>query len=204
MARKQFAAAADRNAGPILDVLRDIIPTGGRALEIASGTGQHVVAFAAAFPEIDWQPSDPGAEARDSISAWIADAGRRNVLPPLDIDVTRAGWATSAHGPYDLIVCINMIHIAPWEACVGLMRGAGTLLVPDGLLYMYGPYRRDGVHTAPSNAAFDRSLRLRDPDWGVRDLAKVSKAAARNGLSQEAVVPMPANNLSLVFRRIVA
>jgi len=199
--RKQFATAVDRNTEPIIGVLSRVVPATGRVLEIASGTGQHIVAFAAAFPAIDWQPSDPNAEARDSIGAWIADAGCTNVAPPLDIDVTRPGWAAAAAGPYDLLICINMIHIAPWAACLGLMEGAGTLLAPQGALYLYGPYRRDGAHTAPSNQAFDQSLRNRHPDWGVRDMAEVAAAAAPHGLEWEGTVAMPVNNFSLLFRK---
>lgn len=198
---RQFATAVARNTEPILGVLRDAVAGEGRALEIASGTGQHVVAFAAAFPAIHWQPSDPNAEARASIVAWVAEAGRANILPPLDIDVTRSGWTAEAGGPYGLIVCINMIHIAPWAACLGLMEGAGLLLEPGGLLYLYGPYQRDGIHTAPSNEAFDRSLKLRHPEWGVRDMAKVEAVAASHGLVLEKTVSMPVNNFSLLFRR---
>ena len=202
-ARKQFATAVDRNTRPILDALRSAVPDAGCALEIASGTGQHVVAFAAAFPGIDWRPSDPSAEARDSIAAWVADARLASLAPPLDIDVTRPGWAAAAGGPYDLMVCINMIHIAPWRACLGLMDGAGVLLRPDGVLYLYGPFRRDGMHTAPSNEAFDRSLRARRPEWGVRAMEDVAEAAAARGLAWERTVPMPANNFSLIFRKAV-
>jgi hypothetical protein len=199
--RKHFASAAERNTKPILDVLREIVPDTGRALEIASGTGQHVAAFAAAFPGIHWQPSDPGAEARDSIAAWVADSGLSNLAPPLDLDVTRPGWQDGAGGPYDLMVCINMIHISPWSACLGLMDGAGMLIDPGGLLCLYGPYKRDGAHTAPSNEAFDQSLRSRNPEWGVRGMEDVAEAAAARGLAWEKTVPMPANNFSLVFRR---
>ena len=200
-ARKQFAPAAERNTKPILDVMADVVPTGGRALEIASGTGQHIAAFAAAFAGIHWQPSDPGAEARDSIAARVADAGLDNLSPPLDLDVTRPDWAAAAGGPCDLIVCINMIHIAPWAACLGLMEGAGVLVRPDGVLYLYGPYRRDGAHTAPSNEAFDLSLRVRHPEWGVRGMEEVAAVAAAQGFAWERTVPMPANNFSLVFRK---
>jgi len=201
IARKQFATAVDRNTEPIIGVLARIAPAAGRALEIASGTGQHVVAFAAAFPAIQWRPSDPNEDARASIATWIADSGCANVVPPLDIDVTSPDWAAAADGPYDLMVCINMIHIAPWTACLGLMAGAGALLVPDGALYLYGPYRRDGVHTAPSNQAFDRSLRSRNAQWGLRDMEEVAAAAAPHGLAWESTVAMPANNFSLVFRK---
>jgi len=199
---KQFATAVDRNTAPIIGVLSDVVPASGRALEIASGTGQHVVAFAAAFPRIQWQPSDPNAAARDSIVAWTVDTGRANVAAPLDLDVMRPGWAADAGGPYDLVVCINMIHIAPWMACRGLMEGAGTLLVPNGVLCLYGPYRRDGLHTAPSNEVFDHSLRGRNPEWGVRDMAEVAEVAAAQGLALEKTVAMPVNNFSLLFRKL--
>jgi len=199
--RRHHAAAAARNTGPIVDVLREILPRAGLALEIASGTGQHVVAFAQAFPDIEWQPSDPDATARDSIAAWVAETGLANLRPPLDLDVTETGWQNRVATRLDAVVCINMIHISPWRACEGLLAGAGSLLRPDGLLYLYGPYKRDGAHTAPSNAAFDESLRRRDPAWGVRDLADVSAAARRCGMSLENVVSMPANNFSLVFRK---
>jgi hypothetical protein len=201
---RQFAPAAERNTGPIIDVLRGIVPATGRALEIASGTGQHAAAFAAAFPGIQWQPSDPSAEARASIAAWVAESGLSNLAPPLDLDVTRPDWTTAGVGPWDLLVCINMIHISPWAACLGLMRGAGVLLRRDGLLCLYGPYRRDGTHTAPSNEAFDRSLRARNPEWGLRDMGDVAEAAAVHGLAWESTVSMPANNVTLLFRKKAA
>jgi hypothetical protein len=198
---RRFAAAAERNTKPILDVLGGAVPATGCALEIASGTGQHIAAFAAAHPGIHWQPSDPSTEARGSITAWGAYIGLANLAPPLDIDVTRPGWQDGAGGPYELIICINMIHISPWAACLGLMDGVGALLRPNGVLYLYGPYRRGGTHTAPSNEAFDRSLRSHNPDWGVRDLADVAASAAVHGLEMERTVEMPANNLSLLFRK---
>jgi hypothetical protein len=201
--RGQFANAAARNTGPILDVLRGVAPAAGRALEIASGTGQHVAAFAAAFPDIEWQPSDPSGEARASVDAWAAESGLVNLAPALALDTAVAGWDAAVEPGFDLVVCINMIHIAPWAACEGLMRGAGRLLRPaDGLLYLYGPYKCNGVHTAPSNEAFDRSLRARNPEWGVRDLADVAAAAATHALALERTVDMPANNMSVVFRRL--
>lgn len=200
-ARKHHAESAVRNVGPILEVLHGILPETGRALEIASGTGQHVAAFAEAFPGIDWQPSDQAAEARASIAAWVAEAGLANLRAPLEVDVMQAGWQDRVSGPLDVIVCINMIHISPWEACLGLMAGAGALLREGGLLYLYGPYKRDGEHTAPSNAAFDESLRGRNPAWGVRDMGDVAAAARAHGMVVERCVAMPANNFSLVFRK---
>jgi SAM-dependent methyltransferase len=200
-AQKHHAPAAARNTGPILDVLREILPTTGRALEIASGTGQHCAAFAGAFPGIEWQPSDQDAAARASIAAWVAETGQDNLLPPLGLDVSLSGWGGGAGGEFDLIVCINMIHISPWAACMGLMEGAGALLRPGGLLYLYGPYMDNGDHTAPSNAAFDESLRRRNPAWGIRDMGAVEAAASARGILLEGKVAMPANNFSLIFRK---
>lgn len=200
-ARKHHAPAAARNTGPILDVLRDVLPPTGRALEIASGTGQHAAAFAETFPGIDWQPSDQDESARNSIAGWASESGLGNLSPPLDIDVMRPGWAGAMGGKLDLIVCINMIHISPWTACEGLMEGAGTLLGEGALLYLYGPYMRDRAHTAPSNAAFDESLRGRNPAWGIRDMGDVRAEAATRGIKLENHIAMPANNFSLLFRK---
>ncbi len=194
---RRFAPAAARNREPILAVLREHLPASGTALEIASGSGEHAVAFAAAFPSLVWQPSDPDPANRASIAAWIAAEGTPNLLPPIDLDATAEIWPLATA---DAVVCINMIHIAPWAACLGLLRGAARLLAPGGLLYLYGPFKRDSAHTAPSNAAFDESLRARDPAWGIRDLGEVSEAAA--GFARPAVVAMPANNLSVLFRRV--
>ena len=179
-------------------MLRPLLPAKGVALEIASGSGEHVIAFARAFPDLVWQPSDPAPEARASIAAWLAVEAPPNVREPLDIDVMRTPWPIAAA---DAILCINMIHISPWSATEGLMRGAGSLLPPRGLLYLYGPYVQRGVATAPSNLAFNADLRLRNPDWGLRELDAVEECAASHGLRLEQVVAMPANNLSVVFRR---
>ena len=195
---RRLAPATDRNREPILAVLRRVLPPSGTVLEIASGTGQHAVYFAAALPGVTWQPSDPEAAARDSVAAWTAHTGLANVLPPLDLDVRREPWGIDRA---DAIDCINMVHISPWAATEALFGGAGRLLGPGGVLYLYGPYRRDGAHTAPSNAAFDAQLRATDPGWGVRDMEAVIALGAAQGLSCEAPVPMPANNFSLVFRR---
>ncbi len=195
------APAAERNAAPILDVLRSALPARGTVLEIASGTGQHAVHFASALPGVDWQPSDADPRARASVSAWRAHTGLANLREPLDLDVRREPWPI---GEVDAIVCINMIHIAPWEAAVALLKGAGARLAVGGALVLYGPYRRGGAHTAPSNAAFDADLRARDPSWGVRDMEAVEALAAAERLVCEAVVAMPANNFSLVFRRQAA
>ena len=189
--------AAERNKGPILTVLSRVLPAHGLVLEIASGTGQHVVHFAEAMPHLTWQPSDPDPELRASIRAWIAQTGVSNVQAPLDLDVCRQPWAVETA---DAMVCINMIHIAPWAATTALMAGAARLLPPTGVLVLYGPYRREGRHTAPSNEAFDRQLRASNPDWGVRDLEAVTEAAASHGLALQDVTTMPANNLCVVFR----
>ncbi|WP_043285508.1 DUF938 domain-containing protein [Paraburkholderia oxyphila] len=192
------APAAARNAAPILEVLRGALPARGTVLEIASGTGQHAAHFAAALPGIEWQPSDADPRARASIAAWRAHTGFANLREPLDLDVRREPWPVAA---VDAIVCINMIHIAPWEAAVALMKGAGARIAAGGALVLYGPYRRGGAHTAPSNEAFDADLRARDPAWGVRDLEAVEALAQAEGFVCEAVVPMPANNFSVVFRK---
>jgi cyclopropane fatty-acyl-phospholipid synthase-like methyltransferase len=177
--------------------MRARFPERGAVLEIASGAGEHAVFFAKALPGLTWQPSDPDEGARASIAAWTAAEGVANVLPPLALDAREADW--DVEGPFDVVVAINMIHIAPWEATKGLMAGCAHVLKPGGLLFLYGPYKRDGRHTAPSNEAFDASLKARDPAWGVRDLAAVAAEAAARGLSLRETVDMPANNLSVLF-----
>jgi SAM-dependent methyltransferase len=199
-----FAPATQRNRDPILAVLRRCLPPRGAVLEIASGTGEHCAWFAAALPQLVFQPSDPDAAQRASIAAWSAAAGVRNVLPPLALDVRQPGWEAAAAiaRPVAAILCINMIHVAEWAATLGLARGAAALLAPGGVLFLYGPYRRGGRHTAPSNAAFDRSLRATNPAWGVRDLEAVAAAATEHGFALVETVEMPANNLSVVFQRL--
>ena len=193
--------ATARNTAPILEVLKAHLPARGKVLEIASGAGEHAVAFARALPGLEWTPSDPSAEARTSIGAWAEAAGLPNLRPPLALDMLHeAGWPSEA---VEAVVCINMIHISPWAATEGLMRLAGrTLRRPGGLLVLYGPYREAEVELAPSNAAFDASLRSRDPDWGLRDRADVEAAAKAEGLVMTRRVEMPANNLMLLFRAI--
>ena len=193
---KREAPAAARNRQPILDVLQPRLPEKGLVLEIASGTGEHVVHYAAARPELTFQPSDPDAAARASIDDWVRTLGLDNVRPALEIDVTRAIWPVERA---DAVLCCNMIHIAPWEAAVGLIAGAARLLPPAGLLFLYGPYRRGGRHTAPSNEAFDADLKRRNPAWGVRDLETVIEQAGAQGFSAPDIIDMPANNLSLLF-----
>lgn len=190
--------AALRNRGAILDVLLQTLPRQGRVLEIASGTGEHAVAAARAFPGLSWQPTDADPEAVAAIAARVANEGPANLLAPLRLDVGAWPWPIVEA---DAIVCINMIHIAPWAACEALMAGAGRVLPPGGPLYLYGPMMTEGRHTAASNAAFDADLRARDPAWGVRDEADVRAAAAAHGLQLAERIAMPTNNVSLVFRR---
>ena len=193
---RRSAPAVQRNRGPILDVLRRVLPPRGLVLEVASGTGEHAAFFAAALPHLIWQPSDPAADARASIAAWCADLP--SVRSPLALDAAAERWPITTA---DAIVCINMIHIAPWAACEGLMRGAGRTLRQGGVLVLYGPYRIGGAHTAPSNAAFDADLRRQNPAWGVRDLEVVIDLAGRHGLVHRETVAMPANNQTVVFER---
>jgi SAM-dependent methyltransferase len=191
---------ADRNQGPILEVLRGCLPDAGTVLEIASGTGQHVLHFAAALPRIRWQPSEADGARRRQIAARIAAAGLVNVAPPLALDVMDDPWPVAER--YAAIVCINMIHIAPPAATDALLAGTARHLPPTGaLLYLYGPFRQGARHTAPSNEAFDRDLKARDPRFGVRDLEAVAAQARACGFEAPQVVPMPANNLSVIFRR---
>ena len=196
---RRIAPAATRNRDVIRDVLVRVLPKSGIVLEIASGTGQHAVHIAAALPEITWQPSDPDEASRASISAWRAHAALANLNAPVALDVCSAPWPV----PDSLaaIVCINMIHIAPWAAAEALFRGAAERLTNDGVLFLYGPYKRNGAHTAVSNEAFDAQLRATNPDWGVRNMEDVSELGRRAGMVMEEAVPMPANNFSLVFRR---
>ena len=192
------APAAARNREPILGVLREVLPASGMVLEIASGTGQHVGYFAPQFAGLVWQPSDRDLRMLESIAAWVGASGQANVRAPLEIDVQAAEWGIAAA---DAMININMIHVAPWSACEGLMAGAGRTLGAGAPLYLYGPYMVGGRHTAPSNQAFDRALRAQDPSWGVRDLDAVIACAAANGLAFERAVAMPANNLSVILGR---
>lgn len=195
---KRHAPATERNREPLLAVLREVLPASGTLLEVASGTGQHAAFFARAFPGLTWQPTDADPEALESIDAWCTGEGLANVLPARGLDATADAWPVE-HA--DAMLCVNMIHIAPWTACQGLMRGAARVLRPGGRLVLYGPYFVEGKETAPSNLAFDESLRARDPSWGVRELGAVAAEAARNGLQRERVVEMPSNNLTVVFTR---
>lgn len=201
MDKRLRAPATARNREPILGVMRRVFPARARVLEIASGSGEHAVFIAKAMPQWIWRPSDPDAAARESIAAWSEAEAVSSVLPPIEIDVRAPAWGVESDAPYDALVAINMIHIAPWASALGLMAGAARVLASGGILFLYGPFKRDGRHTAPSNESFDASLRARDPSWGVRDLADVESAAIPHGLVLDEIVDMPANNLSLVFRR---
>ena len=193
-----LSPAVARNRDPILTVLRRVLPNRGTVLEIASGTGEHAAYFAAQLPTLIWQPSDVDPEALTSIEAHRAAANAPNLRAPIELDVTAPVWPVT-HA--DAVVSMNIIHISPWAAAQGLMAGAGRLLAAGAPLYLYGPFKENGEHTAPSNAAFDASLRARDPQWGVRDLGDVRALAAGHGFDFVERVAMPANNLSLVFRR---
>ena len=195
---KGFAPAAERNRRPILEVLRRVLPTSGTVLEIASGTGQHAAFFAEHLPALRWQPSDAAPDALRSIESWVTEASRENLLGPLELDVSAETWPIASA---EAALCINMIHISPWESSEALFTGAGRILSEGAPLITYGPYRVGGEHTAPSNAAFDESLRSRDPRWGVRDIDALELLARKTGFALEQRVAMPANNMTLIWRR---
>lgn len=196
-----LSPAVARNRDPILDVLRRHLPDRGTVLEIAAGTGEHAAYFAPHFPHLIWQPTDLDPDALASIEAHRATVNAPNLRAPIALDVTAPSWPLTRA---DAVISINMIHIAPWTAAQGLMAGALWLLPAGGVLYLYGPFKENGLHTAPSNAAFDESLKARDPAWGVRDAGDVRALAERHGFDFVERVAMPANNLSLVFRRRTA
>jgi cyclopropane fatty-acyl-phospholipid synthase-like methyltransferase len=193
-----LSAAAERNKQPIADVLAHVLPRAGLVLEIASGTGQHAEHFARELPGLTWQPSDSDPEMVAALAARVASAALPNLRPPLALDVHDA---LPPLEPVAAVVCINMIHIAPWSACEALLTHASALLEPGAPLVLYGPFMRDGVHTAPSNAAFDASLRARNPAWGVRDLTDVDGLARLCGFVLQLTIAMPANNLTVVWRK---
>jgi len=197
-ADKRHAPATLRNRDAIAAVLADWLPETGTVLEVASGSGEHVVHFAAAFPHLDWQPSDPDPAGLTSIAAYRAEAGLANIAPPRALDASAPEWPIDRA---DAVVCINMVHISPWEATLGLFAGAARLLAAGAPLILYGPYIEPDVPTAASNLAFDASLRARDPAWGLRDTDVVTDAATAAGFAFAERRAMPANNLTLLFRR---
>ncbi len=195
---KRHAPATQRNRDAITSVLADILPESGTVLEIASGTGEHIVHFAAAFPNVHWQPSDYDQAGVASIAAWRAETGLTNLLPPVQIDASASDWRIEK---VDAILCINMLHIAPWKAVQGLFAGAGHRMARGAPIYLYGPYLEADVEAAESNLAFDLSLRSRNPEWGLRDKDAVIALGQSNGFRFDRRVEMPANNISLIFRR---
>ncbi|MCP4563928.1 MAG: DUF938 domain-containing protein [Bosea sp.] len=195
---RQFAPATQRNREPILAVLREVLPAQGLVLEVASGSGEHAVHFTAAFPGLVFQPSDPDPAALASIDAWAQEGALPNLRPAIRLDAMAPRWPVTEA---DAILCINMVHISPWAATEGLIRQAGQLLPAGGPLYLYGPYRQNDVPLAASNAVFDDSLRRRNPKWGLRELEAVAELARTAGFGEPQVTAMPANNLSVVFRK---
>ncbi|MGB5077264.1 MAG: DUF938 domain-containing protein [Sphingorhabdus sp.] len=193
---KRHAPATLRNRGAIADVLREVLPSSGFVVEVASGTGEHVVHLARLFPGLTWQPSDFDALALASIEAWKGEASLPNILEPIVLDVCKRWPVENA----DAIVCINLVHISAWEATLGLLRGASQILPKNGPLFLYGPFRREGQSASQSNEDFDVSLRARNPDWGLRYVEDVIAAARICGLEHESTIEMPAHNLSLLFR----
>lgn len=202
MDTRQYATATQRNRQPILDILLKVLSPQGNILEIASGTGEHGIFFAPYLSPRQWIPSEPNPLLRDSICAWQDKFPAENIQPPLDIDARNNRWSIEdQETKIEAIVNINMIHIAPWDACLGLMAGAGRILPSGGILYLYGPFKRNGKHTAPSNQAFDQSLRANNPEWGVRDLTEVTQIAEKQGLELAEIISMPANNFSVIWRK---
>ncbi|KAF3890426.1 MULTISPECIES: DUF938 domain-containing protein [Nostocales] len=212
---RKYAPATQRNREPILEVLVNVLPANGTILEVASGTGEHAVFFAPRLKPRKWLPSEPNPQLRASIAAWSANFRCENLYPPIEIDVCAPVWSVEKDAsprwshfddlndtPITSIVNINMVHIAPWSACLGLMAGANRILPPRGILYMYGPFKVDGKHTASSNIAFDESLRAQNSEWGVRDLNDVVDTARTQNLTLVKTYQMPANNLSVIFQRI--
>jgi SAM-dependent methyltransferase len=199
---RRDAPAARRNASAILDVLSRILPESGTVLEIGSGTGQHAAAFASALMPRRWLPSDPDPDQRASIASWIAKIDGTAPLPPRAINAASADWDVCPEDGISAIVTVNVVHISPWAACQGLVAGASRLLPTGGVLYLYGPFKSAGQHTAPSNAIFDASLQARNPDWGIRNLEDIAALGEDAGLILDPVIDMPSNNFSLVLRRL--
>ena len=194
--------ATGRNQEVILDVLKDALPNSGTVLEVASGSGQHITYFAQQIPQLKWQPSDPEAAARTSIDAWRNELGVTDMVhTPIDLDARVDIWSLGHIKDLNAIMSINMIHISAWESCLGLLRNASRVLPAGGVLYLYGPFKVGGVHTAQSNAEFDLSLQSRDPAWGVRNLDDVAEEALKQDFQLMKTVRMPANNLSVIFHK---
>ena len=195
---RRHAPAAGRNRLPILKVLREYLPQFGTILEVASGTGEHISFFAAAMPHLNWQPTDINNEALLSTAAYCKNASLANLALPKRLDVTSSNWP---YAPVASVLCINMIHIAPWSCSLGLVRGAAQVLEGHGPLVLYGPFKRNGIHTAPTNAAFDQMLQRKNPGWGVRDIEAVEAEARDVGLDESTAIEMPSNNFCLILRR---
>lgn len=195
---KRHAPAAGRNREPIAAVLTEELPAAGLVLEVASGTGEHAVHFARTFPHLSWQPSDPDPAARDSIVTWREDEGLANLMPPLDLNAADPAWPIERA---DAVLCINMAHISPLAATEGLVAGAARLLAPGAPLILYGPWLEADVETAPSNLAFDADLKARCPEWGMRQVEWLDGLAGAAGFRRTRRMAMPANNLTLVYRK---
>lgn len=188
----------ENNKGPILEVLKGILPTSGRVVEIGAGSGQHTAHFGAHFSGLEWQATEPDETNRRSIRAWIGHAGIDNAPTPLDLDARQSDWPIDQAAA---VIAVNVIHIAPWVACAGLVAGAGGIIGEGGILFFYGPFSEGGVHTSPGNADFDATLKSRDPEFGIRDVDDVTALAESHGFALERRVPMPSNNLSLIYRK---
>ena len=197
-AGRLLSPSAERNKGPVGEVLKHVLPDRGVVIEVGSGTGQHIVHFAQEAPQLTWQPSERDAECLQSIALWLAAEGPANVLAPFRLDVAEQPWPIASAAA---VVSLNMIPIAPWDAGRALIRGAAAVLGPGAMLFLYGPFRRGARHTSPSNEAFDRQLRAQNPAWGVRDLEEVARYAAAHGFGPPETHEMPANNLSVVLRK---
>ncbi|MEZ4449381.1 MAG: DUF938 domain-containing protein [Nannocystaceae bacterium] len=196
---RRFAPAASRNRAPIYEVLAPWLPAAGTILEIGCGTGEHAVFIAPRRPGLRWQPTDPEPAARRSVDAWARHVSAVNIAPAIELDAAAPAWPSAAVDGIVAILAINVIHISPWSTCLGIFAGAARS--GASLVFLYGPYKVDGAHTAPSNAGFDDDLRARDPRWGVRDRGEVAAVADAAGFDLVEVAAMPANNFTLVFRR---
>ncbi len=196
-----YSPSAARNREPILEVLNPYLASDARVFEVASGTGEHGIHMVSVRPDLTWQPSDRSEEALKSIEAWRRHSKLDGFLPPISIDACSDDWPPEEFRAIDVVICINMIHISPWTAGVGVMRGAGRALQPGGVLCLYGPFKQDGEHNAPSNVAFDKQLRATDPAWGIRDIVGVESEASQHGLRLDRIVEMPANNRILILTK---